>query len=99
MLRTIGLLLICLCISPSFTAEETMAACSNRYENREDILKALPQYKNCDSVKQRFPICARTISVLYSPQPPYVLQPEDNSSGGGRGRPVGLLPDLLNIGL
>lgn len=63
--------------------------CSSRFENMHDIKKANPLLTNCTYVKEKYPTCAKTITVEYFEQPPYVVASKDG------GRPIGLLPDIL----
>ena len=65
--------------------------CSNRYENQEDLLEAIPELRNCTTVRKRYPICGQTVNVLYSLQPPYVVASKNGNDPGG------LLPDILRV--
>lgn len=87
---------IALSISFVFSAvsrftECSLPICTHRLENTKLIIQANPKLKNCSYVIERYPICGEAITVVYAEQPPYVVPPKERN-----GKPIGLLPDMLN---
>ena len=65
--------------------------CSNRYEFKEEIKKALPDLNNCTIVKRRYPVCDRTVTVYYTQHPPYVDKKTNTTE------PHGLIPGKCSM--
>lgn len=88
MLATLTILLYSLnCI------ECNLPTCTQRLEYAGVAQQANTKLKNCSYVKELYPICGESMTVMYTEKPPYVVAPQP----GDDGIPAGLLPDILGL--
>ena len=86
-LLLLGLFLNCL----KGTNGKSLHDCHLRFEFRDSIKANRPVLNNCTEVLEMYPLCRQKVRIKYAVQPPYVAHEKDN------GKPIGIIPDLLNL--